>query len=157
MKSSIKRTAEAILALAAIGMLAALVVPWPQGKLTIAPGGERAQVPQAAAGDARRIESAPPDALLTLFVKKTPVPSAPRPARAPGSVEKKPVDAPWLNYLGYSSGADGKPLHFFKDTRTGRLIKLSKGETSGGWALVEIGESRFVLKNNDDLYIVTKR
>jgi len=59
--------------------------------------------------------------------------------------------------VGTISGAEGKSYYFFKDTRSGRSISLSPGETVNGWSLVEIGDAKFILKNNEDLYTVNKR
>ncbi len=148
-----QRKVEAALALAALTLLAVLLVPWreaPFEPMKGNAGAAAAAVPIPEGGKAAR---AAPEAVLSLFVGRAPASQG----HAQVAPEKKPVDAPWLSYLGYYSKAEGKPYYWFKDTRTGRVIKVSKGETSGEWALLEISGNRMVLRYNNELYAVNKR
>jgi hypothetical protein len=103
--------------------------------------------------EGRKAVRAAPGAVLSLFIGRVPASQG----RVQVASEKKIMDAPWLNYLGYYSKAEGKPYYWFKDTRTGRVIKVSKGEASGEWALLEISGNRMVLRYNNELYAVNKR
>jgi hypothetical protein len=71
-------------------------------------------------------------------------------------LEKKPTEAPWLAYLGFSSGAEGKPTYYFKDTRSGRVIKVTQGDTASDWTLAGITQDRMILRNKDDLFAVKR-
>jgi hypothetical protein len=161
MKFSLLKTAEAVLALAALGLLAALVVPWRESPLPPRPNLPRGAAPSLPAAPALSPVRAEPDAVLALFVP----PSPPRPARPQGVVEqkpppmpeKKPVDAPWLSYLGYTSAAEGKATYYFKDTRSGRVIKVTDGESVGGWSLLGVKDNRMILQNKDDVFSVRGR
>jgi hypothetical protein len=44
-----------------------------------------------------------------------------------------------------------------KDTRTGRVITLSKGSIANGWSLVTIDDDRITVQNLDGTYIVERR
>ncbi len=156
MRLSIPKTSELLLGAIALAFLAAVVIPWrqPDAGETLLKGS--AEAAQASAGVVLEPVLATPDVLNNLFVaKRTAAPAAaPRPA---SPAAKNTVTAPWLRYIGYISGAEGKSYYFFKDTRTSRSITLSVGETVNGWSLVEIGDKQFILKNNTDLYTVNKR
>jgi hypothetical protein len=158
MRLSIQKASEASLALFALLLIAALIVPWRQSNPTEAPAKTASELSPNPAGTAAEPIRATPDTLFNLFAGKaaaTPSAAVPKPAAV--TATKKPVDAPWLRYIGNISGAEGKSYYFFKDTRSGRSVTLSAGETINGWSLVEIADNKFILKNNEDLYTVNKR
>ncbi len=161
MKFSLPKAVEAVLALAVLGLLAALVVPWRQTPFPVRPAGPRPETPSLPAQTRLSPARAEPEAVLALFVPKGPPrlarPPSPAEVKPPPVPEKKPVDAPWLSYLGYTSAAQGKPTYYFKDTRSGRLIKVTPGESSGGWSLLEVKDNRMILQNKDEIFAVNKR
>jgi len=155
MKFSISRVAEGLLALAAALLLAALFVPWRLTERAPAPAVPQTQAPSAPAQAEAPHHHAPPDAVVSLFVKR----AAPRPAAAPvpAPEAKKPVEAPWLIYVGFYTRDPGKPCYLLKDTRAGRMIKVSEGDAIDGWSLVAAEGKRMIIRKNDDVYIVIKR
>lgn len=156
MRFSIFSLAEALLAVVALALLSALIIPWGDEAQKTAPGPAYVQVSADPASAQAQSNRVPPQAIASLFVKRSPPRlAAPAPASAP--VVRKPVEAPWLSYLGFYSGAPGKPFYLLKDTRAGRVIKVAEGSVSNGWSLVETGDKRMVVRNNDDIYIVIKR
>ena len=157
MRLSTPRISEIALAAAAVVLLAALILPWGSPPTAQAPAESAAVTSPAAAGAVTKPALAAPEALNSLFVVKraaAPVASAPK---TPSTAARKTQEVPWLKFVGTISGAEGKSYYFFKDTRSGRSISLSPGETVNGWSLVEIGDAKFILKNNEDLYTVNKR
>ncbi len=161
MKFSLRATAEAVLALTAVCLVAVLVIPWREQPLLPGPGGRRADLPAVPEQARRSPARAEPEALISLFVPRAAPrsmrPSAPAQALPAATTEKKPTDAPWLAYLGYSSGAEGGQSYYFKDTRSGRVIKVTQGETAGDWTLVGVTEGRMILQNKGETYAVNKR
>ena len=158
MKFVISRASQLILAAGAICLFVALIIPWaepvPQKNPATAPVAPAARL----APDQGNPERASSQAIVALFVKKRSPAAGPAVARIPPPPEaKKPVDAPWLNYLGFYSGAPGRSYYLLKDTRSGRVIHVSQTDTTNGWTLVEVSEKRLVIGNKDDVYIVNKR
>jgi len=104
-----------------------------------------------------------PEAILPLFVgKKTakPAPAAvasPQPAPASQPAPKVPVAAPWLRYMGRSTGPDGSASVYVKDTKSGKVVRAALGVTVGGWTLVSEDDAGLVLTFGEDLYTVSKR
>ncbi len=148
-----RRKVEAALALLALTLLVILLVPWREAAVKPMKGNAGAAAAAVPVPEGGKTARAAPEAVLSLFVGRAPAVQA----HAPAAAEKKIMDAPWLNYLGYYSAAEGKPYYWFKDTRTGRVIKVSKGQASGEWALLEISGNRMVLRYNNELYAVNKR
>jgi hypothetical protein len=148
-----QRRVEAALAIAVLTLLAVLLVPWREAPLEPMKGNAGTTVSAMPAAEGRKAARAAPEAVLSLFIGRAPAAQA----RTTAAVEKKPMDAPWLNYLGYYAVAEGKPYYWFKDTRTGRVIKVSKGQDSGEWVLLEISGDTMLLKCNNELYTVNKR
>ena len=102
-----------------------------------------------------RPESVAPDVVLALFVKKNP-PSTPRPAATPEA--PKPVEAPWLVFLGFYSSAEGDAYYVLKDARSGRVITIgSRGVSATGWAVIAVEGRRIIVRKDSDTYIVQKR
>ena len=100
---------------------------------------------------------ASPAAVLSLFIGMSPAVSPPSTAMAAAPVEKKPVDAPWLKYLGYFSGVSGRPRHLLKDARSGRVITVAEGTPTDGWSCVKAGDGRMIIRNSDEDYVVNTR
>ncbi|MGO9409229.1 MAG: hypothetical protein ACLQCB_00610 [Spirochaetia bacterium] len=148
--------AETFLAAAAVGLLAAVLIPWGDEAQKSAPEPSNAQVSVSTSNAHVQPNPASPVVILSMFVGRSSS-RASAPAQAPAPVAKKPVDAPWLSYLGFYSGVPGKPYYLFKDTRAGRVIKVADGVVTDGWSLVETGDKRVVVRNNDDIYIVRMR
>jgi hypothetical protein len=93
-----------------------------------------------------------------LFVKQSiPASAAAVPRTAPLPEAKKPIDAPWLSYLGFYSDAPGAPCYLLKDTRNGHVIRVPSNGDSSEWALLENSDKRMVIKNSGDIYVVMKR
>jgi hypothetical protein len=100
-------------------------------------------------------EPASPEAVLTLFEKRN-IPSAARSLADPEA--GKPVDAPWLLFLGFYSSASGEPHFLLKDIRTGRVITIGPRSASPDrWALVAIEDTRLIIRMDSETYIVKKR
>jgi hypothetical protein len=154
MKASIQRAIEVFFGLIILSLLVLLVVPWHQEKMpsrSATPRVIQTQTPDAAGDPASVL---PVDAVLTLFADRA-RPAAVRTAAAPPA--KTIAEAPWLKYMGFASGADGASWWYVKDTKTGKVIRLSQGQSVAGWTIVENGDERLVIKNGDDLYSVSKR
>ncbi len=153
MRRSAHRAIEALLCLAIVGLLVVEIVPWrrpslPTRATRASPIASSPEDPPDHAASA-----APVDTVLRLFTDRVTVP-----ARAPSLPQAKaPVDAPWLKYMGFASTAEGALSWYVKDTKTGRMIRVSQGQTVGGWTVVESATDRLVLKNGEELYSVSKR
>ena len=104
-----------------------------------------------------------PETILPLFVVKrpaTPVPVAapePKPAPAPQPVPKVPSAAPWLRYMGRSTGPDGSASVYLKDTNSGKVVRAALGATVAGWTLISEDDAGLVLTFGEGLYSVSKR
>jgi hypothetical protein len=154
MRSSIQKPAEAVLALAAAALLALLIIPWGQPVPHVAAAVTPQETSPAVGGGTNPQGLASPETISRMFVSRVVVPAAPAaPAAAPAAPAKKPVDAPWITYGGFEKTGE-KYLYIFKDGKTGRNLRLFQGETVNGWSVVEVSDTQFILKCNDDLYIV---
>jgi len=160
MKPWIKAAPEALLAAAATGLLVLAAVPSPREAAGPARplGASRAQAAAKTADSPA--ELADPDAVVRLFYMAPPpveqAPVEPAAAAAPEPEPAKPLEAPWLSYVGHFSGMDGKPFYYVKDSRSGRLIKVSRDDTSD-WILVEDAAERIVVRHGDGLYAVPRK
>ena len=157
MKSVAIRGAQILLAAGSIGLLAALVLPWPESTIADPLPASSAAPPVSPPRAQGKPERAGPQAILSLFVKSSSPSAGLPPARtAPALGIGKPVEAPWLRYIGSYSGEPRKPFYLLKDTRTARMIQVP---TVGGnaWTLVEVSANRLVVQHGDDLYVVSKR
>jgi hypothetical protein len=156
MRSSMLRLVEVGL-LAAILLMAALVLaPWKARPLPGAAASAPA-APSAVPGsqpDSRTVVAA--EQLVPLFLGKEPS-GATVIARTPPAPVVAPVDATWLRYLGRSSSDDGKSYVYLKDTRSGRVFQVTRGEYLNGWMLSEENDASLVLQNADGTFIVNKR
>jgi hypothetical protein len=157
MKSAILRGAQVLLAAGAVCLLAALIIPWKEPKAAL-PQTPTSAAPEASPSIAQeKSERAAPQTIVALFVKRAPAAPMIATRGAPAPEVKKPVDAPWLSYLGFYTGAPGKPYYLLKDTRSGRVIQLPQAGVFNGWSLVEVSDKRLVVRNADDVFIVNKR
>jgi hypothetical protein len=153
MRQSAHRAREAFLCLVILGLLVGEVVPWRQADLPLKASG-RSSVPGTPVDPPGPDESALPiETVVTLFTDRV----AAQPRTSPAPQAKTPQDAPWLKYMGFASTADGTSTWYVKDTKTGRMIRASQGQTMAGWAVVESTADRLILRNGDDLYSVNKR
>ena len=66
-------------------------------------------------------------------------------------------DAPWLRYIGRSSDPDGTAHVYVKDTRSGKVIRATRGVALDGWILVSEDPAGLTLRHGDDLYAVSKQ
>ena len=154
MRSLVPRLAQVFLALAALCLGAVLIIPWRNEPRLSPPPGTRSVLPLDAGQAGHSPEPASPETILSLFVKR----SNSIPARtAPAPETRKPVDAPWLVFLGFYSGPSARPAYMLKDTRSGRVILASGDVSANGWSVIEIQEKRLVVRNGMDCYIVQKR
>jgi hypothetical protein len=161
MKPWIRALPEMLLVAAAACLLVLVVVPAP--RTASAPERQRPSARSASAPPAAASSPLPaePDAIVSLFYRepprKTPAPPGIPAETEPSAPEPvKPVEAPWLSYVGYFSGADGRPFFYVKDARSGRLIKIATGEASD-WTLVEAAEDRIVVRNEGTVYTVPRK
>jgi hypothetical protein len=152
MRLSVRRAVELALGTAAAALAVLLAVPWEtasQPRIAAA-----ASLPPTQQGDARPVPEAAvlPEAVVRLF---TGVPAAAAPAAPPPS--PRPIDAPWLRYVGRSSAPDGTTHVYVKDTKSERVIRATRGEVLDGWMLVAEDASSLTLRHGDELYAVAKR
>ena len=127
MKSVINRGAQAFLTAAALGLTAALFIPWAEpvpARTPLIPSTVAEANPSSDPGKPERVA---PQTIVALFVGRRS--SAPATQGTPSKVPivpeiKKPIDAPWLSYLGYYRGAPGRPYYLLKDIRSGRVIQV---------------------------------
>ena len=161
MKRWIRALPEVLLSAAAACLL--VLVVGPARRPAAAP--ERRQEAAAYVAAPAALPSAPvpaePDAVVSLFYREPPrrAPAPPEPvveAKPAAAEPVKPVEVSWLSYVGYFSGEDGRPFFYIKDTRSGRLIKITTGETSD-WTLVEAAEGRIVVRHDGTVYSVARK
>ena len=152
MRLATRSIIEGFLGLAALALIAALVVPWKEPGLPGSIGPNPSLSPSTTSAPASAAVAAAPDDVLTIFIGKPAVHAAPAPAPA-----KPPIAATWLRYLGRSKSPEGVTWVFLKDTRTGKLIQASAGDSSDGWTIVQDQDGTLVLKNGVDVYSVVKR
>jgi hypothetical protein len=158
MKKAIRRLLEGSLGLALLALLAAVLLPWRSGpSRSIPPATSTAAAARLRPGPAPERpspEPASPDSVLALFTRR--VESAAATSRPP-IVETKPLDAPWLVFLGFYSNT-GEPRYVLKDTRSGRVITVgAQNASAGGWALVAIEEKRMIVRKDSETFVVQKR
>ena len=157
MKSGATSAAQILLAAGSIGLLAALVLPWPDSTLADM-GSASFAAPVASLPPVQgKPERATPRAILSLFVTPSPGPAGVPAARTPpAEPARKAVDAPWLKYIGSYSGASSQTCFLLKDTRTARMVHIP---TSGvnAWTLVEVTANHLVVQHGDDLLVVSRR
>jgi hypothetical protein len=154
MSPTMRRAADLALGAAAAAFLALLVAPWRQAPL---PGAVDGADPQPAARVSAQPESGtdvPPEAVLRLFTGGVPATTA---ASAPGLPAAAPVAAPWLRYMGRSSDPDGTSHVYVKDTKSGKVIRATRGQVLNGWILVAEDAEGLTLRFGDDLYAVSTR
>ena len=155
MRSTVRRTIDLSLGVAAAALLALLVAPWRVAPL---PGGTGDGTPRPAARASELRASAsdvPPETVLRLFSGGA---SLSAPAASSGRSAAAAVEAPWLRYMGRSSDPDGTTHVYVKDEKSGRVIRATRDRALNGWVLVEETEERLILANDDDeRYAVSKR
>lgn len=155
MKSLLLRLLQGFLVLLVLSLLVALVVPWAQE--TFPPSPELTGNVQAPDLQSSRTPPVPlaPEVVFGLFMKRS-LPSAPRPAAIPDA--PKPVEAPWLVFLGFYSSGEGDAYYVMKDTRSGRVITISaRGVSAAGWSVVAVEDKRIIVHKDADTYVVYKR
>ena len=150
MKSSISKAVQGTLALMAVCLTAALLVPGHPEAPKISQSVSPLPLPAEPAEQSTTQWRASPEAIFSLFHRKK--------IFVPGlHARPAPVPAPFLNFLGYYTGFPGTPCYMLKDTRTGRVITLSKGSIANGWSLVTIDDNRITVQNLDGTYTVERR
>ncbi|OHD68456.1 MAG: hypothetical protein A2177_03495 [Spirochaetes bacterium RBG_13_68_11] len=148
-----QRVVDLALGAAAAALLVLLAVPWKAAPLPGATGNGPSPQPQPEAARHETRTTVPPDAILRLFTGGGPAAAA----RAAPSPDAKPVDASWLRYMGRSSAPDGTTSVYVKDTKSGKVIRATRGEALDGWILVSEDASGLTLQHGDDLYAVSKK
>ncbi len=153
MRLPMRRAAELALGAAAAALLVLLVVPWKAAPLPGAAGSGSSPQPQPEIARQQTRIAVPPDTILRLFTGARPAAQA----RAAPSPEAKPVDASWLRYMGRSSAPDGTTHVYVKDTKSGKVIRATRGEALDGWTLVSEDASGLMLQYGDELYAVSTK
>ncbi len=154
MKKLVSSLVQAFFALSALSLLGALVIPWRDPPPLAAARGAPALIPADPPNADTARGSRSPEEVLSLFGKRDNPGRAPAVPPHPG----KPVDAPWLLYLGYYDSSPDGPSYLLKDTRSGRLIAAAaQGAAAQGWSVVAVEENIIVVRNESDLFIVRKR
>jgi hypothetical protein len=153
MRRPVQRAVELALGAAAAALLVLLVLPWREAPL---PHAADSGGPAPASREGTPPESGsvvPPEAILRLFTGAKPVAAETQ----VGPPVVKPVDAPWLRYMGRSSAPDGTAHVYVKDTKSGKVIMASRGMALDGWILVAEDADTLTLANGGDVYSVSKR
>ena len=154
MKKTIRRLLEGFLGLVLLALLAAVLIPWKSEPPRPIPTAAAARLRSDLAHERPLPGPASPDAVLALFVKRVERAAA---MDRPAIVETKPMDAPWLVFLGFYSST-GEPRYVLKDTRSGRVIAIgSRNATAGGWALVANEEKHMIVRKDSETFVVQKR
>jgi hypothetical protein len=153
MRLPMRRVVELALGAAAAALLVLLVVPWKAAPLPGVTGSGSSPQPQPETARQETRTAVPPETILRLFTGARPA----TPAIAAPSPDAKPVDAPWLRYMGRSSAPDGTMHVYVKDTKSGKVIRATRGEALDGWALVSEDASGLILQHDDELYAVSKK
>jgi hypothetical protein len=153
MKSTIRRSIEAVLSLACVALIVLLVVPWPP--YHSAPGPVPPVDPYSPTQRATEAALKPLSAeiVLTLFMPR----AAARQVKSSALPEQHAEEVSWLRYLGFATSVNGTSRWYVKDTRTGRIITLSLGTQAGGWSLVDVAQERLIIRKGTDLYAVPRR
>ena len=152
MRLPMRRVVDLALGAAAAALLVFLAAPWKAAPLPGATGSGSPPQPQPEAARRETRTTVLPDAILRLFTgggPTTPITAAPPPAL-------KPVEAAWLRYMGRSSAPDGTAHVYVKDTKSGKVIRATRGAALDGWILVSEDASGLTLRHGDDLYAVSK-
>lgn len=71
-----------------------------------------------------------------------------------GPPTRRVADAPWLSLIGSVTQADGESSYFFKNERTGGVLRLSPAQSNDGWGLEINEEGDFLIERDGDLYRV---
>jgi hypothetical protein len=158
MKKIIRKLSEAFLGLVLLSLLAAVLIPWRNEPSRSTPTATSIAAAARLRSDPAPVRPSPelasPDSVLALFVKRV---QRMTPTNAPVIVETKPMDAPWLVFLGFYSST-GEPRYVLKDTRSGRVITIgARNASAGGWALVAIEEKHMIVRKDSETFVVQKR
>jgi hypothetical protein len=156
MRSSIQRIAETGLGLLIVCLLGLLLIPWRKTPMPTPTSKNNDQSIPAPRSPPSPSTDGDPETILRLFVG-TPAPRGPAPAASSPTPAKPATNAPWLRYVGYSSASDGTACLYLKDTKTGKMIKLVRGEALNGWSIIDDQGEMLMVKNGDDVYSVAKR
>jgi hypothetical protein len=68
-----------------------------------------------------------------------------------------PVNADWIKYVGTITSEEGRLLYFFKNSRTGRMIRLSLSAPDRDWKMLAYEKGIFTLEENGIRYIVREK
>ncbi|HUX13663.1 MAG TPA: hypothetical protein VMW87_11590 [Spirochaetia bacterium] len=71
----------------------------------------------------------------------------PPPGKPPPTAQ--PVEGNWIRYVGAIIDADGLCCRYFKDERSGRMIRAAVGRRIEDWLLTECGDGFYLLDNGD--------
>jgi hypothetical protein len=127
--------------------------PEPAPLETVLAGGMR-QAPSGAVGPLWRVayllghRPIPPSA--------TGAPSGGAGGPPPSTGESAPLVVEWLSYVGVVTTADGTQLWYFKDSRSGRVIRPQEGEGGSSWILEEQRDDGFILSRDGVRYWVVR-
>lgn len=79
-----------------------------------------------------------------------PMPASPVAAQPAAKLQ----EASWIRYVGTITESDGVAYRYFKDDRTGRVIRAAEGRSLDGWNLTPRGNGSFLLTDGTDSLLV---
>ena len=155
MKISIRVAILAAVVLATIGAVAfAIQAPGP--KALLAAAGEQAPREGEGAGEHAVALPAPadPELLSARFaVQPGAAPAAPTTPVAPLQPEDQAgpgeMSASWMRYVGRVGGSEGDTIFYYKDERTGSVVRVGESSTAE-WQIVRRTGQSFIIRNARD-------
>jgi hypothetical protein len=70
--------------------------------------------------------------------------------------ESEPLVVDWLSFVGAITAADGAQRWYFKDSRSGRVIRPAHHEGGSHWLLEQVRDDGFILRREGVRYSVTR-
>lgn len=130
--------------------------PLPAGLLGVA-----AEAPGVPAGEASGATGPVRQVAGLLGYRPAPAPPADAPPAeaeedASAGPEPEPLVVEWLSYVGVVTAADGVELRYFKDSRSGRIIRPVDREGGSSWLLEEERKDGFILSRDAVQYWVSR-
>ncbi|WP_455381072.1 hypothetical protein [Salinispira pacifica] len=109
----------------------------------------------APSGDAAGNADAPPSAIAAAFGwSSPPPPPSPAPVPSPERPSPKPETASWIRYLGAITGSDGITYRYFKDERSGDVIRAAVSVDVEGWQLFPRADGGYLLSHGESRLMV---
>jgi len=88
-----------------------------------------------------------PQELSTAFGWAQAAPLVNKPASVTPSQPERAIDAQWIHYVGTITGSDGVTYSYFKDQRSGQIIRAATGRTVDGWTIEKSGPGQVILEH----------